>query len=183
MKPNSTPLVTYLNDARANPDVPLLMADAFTLTLRTGLVLCYTNVEVTFSYNGNTYLGNSILIDGLKYTRVSRPRGRSAADHDRGAFDRHHHRRRAVSAGAPGRLIRWRRDRPVPRLLLGSDRGHRDRIGAVVQGPARRHRAKSGAQAPSSTSIPIWCCSTSTCRATSISRPACTHSTIPAARW
>ncbi|MGA8818537.1 MAG: hypothetical protein WB624_14675, partial [Xanthobacteraceae bacterium] len=66
MKPTSTALVSYLNDARANPDVPLLMADAFTLTLRTGLVLCYTNVEVTFSYNGNTYLGNSILIDGLK---------------------------------------------------------------------------------------------------------------------
>ena len=26
-----------------------------------------------------------------------------------------------------------------------SDRGHRDRIGAVVQGPARRHRSRSGA--------------------------------------
>ncbi len=67
MKPTSIALVTYLNNARANPDAPLLMADAFTLTLRTGLVLCYTNVEMTFSYNGNTYLGNSILIDGLKY--------------------------------------------------------------------------------------------------------------------
>ena len=67
MKPASSALITYLNNARANPDVPLLMADAFTFTLRSGLVLCYTNVDVTFSYDGNTYLGNSILVDGLKY--------------------------------------------------------------------------------------------------------------------
>jgi uncharacterized phage protein (TIGR02218 family) len=67
MKPTSSALISYLNTARANADVPLLMADAFTFTLRSGLVLCYTNVDVTFSYNGNTYLGNSILVDGLKY--------------------------------------------------------------------------------------------------------------------
>ena len=45
----------------------LLMADGFIFTLRSGLVLCYTNVDVTFTYAGNTFLGNSILIDGLKY--------------------------------------------------------------------------------------------------------------------
>jgi uncharacterized phage protein (TIGR02218 family) len=67
MKPASAALVTYLNSARANPDVPLLMTDTFTFTLRSGLVLCYTNLDVTFSYAGNTYLGNAILIDGLKY--------------------------------------------------------------------------------------------------------------------
>lgn len=67
MKPTSSALIAYLNAARGNPDVPLLMADAFTFTLRSGLVLCYTNADVTFSYNGNTYLGNSVLIDGLKY--------------------------------------------------------------------------------------------------------------------
>jgi uncharacterized phage protein (TIGR02218 family) len=67
MKPTSAALVTYLNGARATADVPLLMADAFTFTLRSGLVLCYTNVDVTFSYGGKTYLGNSVLIDGLKY--------------------------------------------------------------------------------------------------------------------
>ena len=67
MKPASSALITYLNNARANPDVPLLMADAFTFTLRSGLVLCYTNVDVTFTYDGNTYLANSILVDGLKY--------------------------------------------------------------------------------------------------------------------
>lgn len=67
MKPASPALVNFLNNARANPDMPLLMADCFTFTLRSGLALRYTNVDVTFSYGGNTYLGNSILIDGLKY--------------------------------------------------------------------------------------------------------------------
>jgi uncharacterized phage protein (TIGR02218 family) len=67
MKPASTALITYLNAARASPDVPLLMADAFTFTLRSGLILSYTDVDVSFAYNGITYLANSILIDGLKY--------------------------------------------------------------------------------------------------------------------
>ena len=67
MKPASPDLVDYLNNARANPDVPLLMADAFTFTLLSGLILCYTNVDVTFTYGGNTYLANAVLVDGLKY--------------------------------------------------------------------------------------------------------------------
>jgi uncharacterized phage protein (TIGR02218 family) len=67
MKPASSALITYLNSARASPDVPLFMADVFIFTLRTGLTLCYTNVDVTFPYNGNTFLANSILVDGLKY--------------------------------------------------------------------------------------------------------------------
>jgi uncharacterized phage protein (TIGR02218 family) len=67
MKPASSALITYLNVARASPDVPLLMADVFTFTLRSGLILTYTNVDVSFTYGGATYLANSILIDGLKY--------------------------------------------------------------------------------------------------------------------
>jgi uncharacterized phage protein (TIGR02218 family) len=67
MKPSSTALISFLNTVRASSDAPLLMADAFTFTLRSGLMLCYTNADVTFSYDGNTYLGNSILVDGLKY--------------------------------------------------------------------------------------------------------------------
>jgi len=67
MKSASAALIAYLNNARANPDVQLIMVDAFTFTLAAGLVLCYNNSDVTFAYNGNTYLGNSILIDGLKY--------------------------------------------------------------------------------------------------------------------
>jgi uncharacterized phage protein (TIGR02218 family) len=67
MKPASSALISYLNTARANPDVPLYMADCFTFTLRSGLILRYTNVDVSFSYSGNSYLGNAILVDGLKY--------------------------------------------------------------------------------------------------------------------
>lgn len=67
MKPTSLTLIAYLNAARATNDVALLMADGFTFSLRSGLVLCYTDIDVTFSYAGRTFLANSILIDGLKY--------------------------------------------------------------------------------------------------------------------
>src|SRR5579883_2911837 len=67
MKSTSPALLAYLNAARAGADVGLLMADGFIFTLRSGLVLCYTNIDLTFSYNGRTFLGNSILISGLKY--------------------------------------------------------------------------------------------------------------------
>jgi uncharacterized phage protein (TIGR02218 family) len=68
MKPTSSALLTYLNNARGNPDVPLIFADVFTFTLMSGLVLCYTDVDVSFAYNGATYLANSVRVDGLKYT-------------------------------------------------------------------------------------------------------------------
>ncbi len=67
MKPTSPALIAYLNAARATNDVAVRMADGFTFTLRSGLVLCYTNIDVTFTYGGRTFLANSILIDGLKY--------------------------------------------------------------------------------------------------------------------
>jgi len=67
MKPASTALVSYLNVVRTAADAQFLFGDAFTFTLRSGLVLTYTNVDVTFTYSGVTYLANSILIDGLKY--------------------------------------------------------------------------------------------------------------------
>jgi uncharacterized phage protein (TIGR02218 family) len=67
MKPASPALVTHLNNARSVPDAPLCMADAFTFAMLSGLTLCYTNVDVTFSYDGSTYLANSVLVDGLKY--------------------------------------------------------------------------------------------------------------------
>jgi uncharacterized phage protein (TIGR02218 family) len=67
MKPASIALISYLNTARGNPDAQLLMADAFLFTLNNGTTLAYTNIDVTFAYNGQTYLANSVLIDGLKY--------------------------------------------------------------------------------------------------------------------
>lgn len=68
MKPTSRALISYLNNARGNADVPLIFADIFTFTLMSGLILCYTNVDVSFAYNGATYLANSVRVDGLKYT-------------------------------------------------------------------------------------------------------------------
>jgi len=67
MKTASSALIAYLNTARASADVQLIFADVFTFTLRSGLILCYTNADVTFSYSGATYLASSILVDGLKY--------------------------------------------------------------------------------------------------------------------
>jgi len=67
MKPAPTALISYLNAARASPNAQLLMADAFLFTLQNGSTLAYTNIDVTFTYAGVTYLANSILIDGLKY--------------------------------------------------------------------------------------------------------------------
>jgi len=67
MKPAPTALISYLNAARASPDARLLMADAFLFTLQGGATLAYTNIDVTFTYAGVTYLANSILVDGLKY--------------------------------------------------------------------------------------------------------------------
>jgi uncharacterized phage protein (TIGR02218 family) len=68
MKPTSSALMTYLNNARSNPDVPLIFADIFAFTLMSGMILCYTNVDVSFAYNGAMYLANSVRVDGLKYT-------------------------------------------------------------------------------------------------------------------
>jgi len=67
MKPAPTALISYLNAARASPDAQLLMADAFLFSLQGGATLAYTNIDVTFTYAGVTYLANSILVDGLKY--------------------------------------------------------------------------------------------------------------------
>jgi uncharacterized phage protein (TIGR02218 family) len=67
MKPASSALINYLNAIRAAPDAVLLMADAFLFTLADGATLGYTNIDVTFSYSGVTYLANAVRIDGLKY--------------------------------------------------------------------------------------------------------------------
>ncbi len=67
MKPASTALINYLNSVRASPDAVLLMADVYQFTLATGNVLGYTNVDVSFAYNGTTYLANSVRVDGLKF--------------------------------------------------------------------------------------------------------------------
>ena len=185
MKPASSALITYLNDARANPDVPLFMADIFTFTLLSGLAPLLHQCRRDRSATTATPISrNSILVDGLKYKasvglEVDQQQITVAA-----RVDRHDHRRRAVPAGAARRLFRRLRNRARPQSFFSDrHRRHRDRLRDCCSRAGLALSTRSDGPAPSLRSIPIWCCSTSTCRATSISRPACTRSTIPAARW
>jgi len=63
----SPALTSLLNELRAQPDAQILMADCYTFTLRTGLILTYTSADVPIALNGYTYLANSILVDGLQF--------------------------------------------------------------------------------------------------------------------
>lgn len=67
MRAASSDLIDMLNAARAAPDAQVLMADCYTFTLRTGLILTYTNADLPIALNGYIYLANSVLIDGLKF--------------------------------------------------------------------------------------------------------------------
>ncbi len=60
-------LATYLNTLRASSDAQALVADCFTFTLRTGMILTYTNADLPVTLNGYVYAANSILVDGLKF--------------------------------------------------------------------------------------------------------------------
>lgn len=67
MRAASPALTSLLNELRAQPDAQILMADCYTFTLRTGLILTYTSADVPIALNGYTYLANSILVDGLQF--------------------------------------------------------------------------------------------------------------------
>jgi uncharacterized phage protein (TIGR02218 family) len=67
MRAASTALIDLLNGFRAQPDAQILMADCYTFTLRTGLILTYTSADVSIALNGYVYLANSILVDGLRF--------------------------------------------------------------------------------------------------------------------
>lgn len=68
MKTTTGALLTYLNGLRtANGDAPLCMADLFTITLPSGTILTYANVDLPVFWNGYAYLANSVLVAGLKY--------------------------------------------------------------------------------------------------------------------
>ncbi len=66
MRSASAGLINFLNALRLGSDAQALVADCFTFTLRTGLILTYTNADVSILLNGSTYLANSVLVDGLK---------------------------------------------------------------------------------------------------------------------
>ena len=67
MRPAPPALVAALAAARAAHDAPLLMADCYTLTLRSGTVLTLTDADVPVTLGGTTFRADSILIDGLTF--------------------------------------------------------------------------------------------------------------------
>jgi hypothetical protein len=46
MRAATSALVNYINVLRAEPDAQAIMADCYTFTLLTGLILTYTNADV-----------------------------------------------------------------------------------------------------------------------------------------
>lgn len=67
MRPADPALVAYLAAMRGRADKRLLMADCFTFTLLSGLILAYTDADVPIALNGTTYSADSVLVDGLRY--------------------------------------------------------------------------------------------------------------------
>lgn len=67
MRSASPALVDLLNGLRVQSDSRVLMADCYTFTLRSGLILTYTNADVPVALNGYTYLANLVLVDGLRF--------------------------------------------------------------------------------------------------------------------
>lgn len=67
MRAASPALISYLNGLRTARDAKAIFADCYTFTLRTGLILTYTNADVPITLNGYVYAANSILVDGLKF--------------------------------------------------------------------------------------------------------------------
>jgi uncharacterized phage protein (TIGR02218 family) len=65
-KASTGTLPAYLAGIRGT-DAVLYMADCFTWNALDGQQWFFTNLEQSVVFNGNTYLGNSILISGLKY--------------------------------------------------------------------------------------------------------------------
>lgn len=67
MRAATTAVINYLNALRANPDATAIVADCFTFTLRTGLILTYTNADAPVTLNGYVYAANSVLVEGLEF--------------------------------------------------------------------------------------------------------------------
>jgi uncharacterized phage protein (TIGR02218 family) len=67
MKSTTTAVVNLLNAARTSPDAPIAFAECYTFTLATGAVYAWTNVDAAVAYNGQTFLANGPLVQGLKY--------------------------------------------------------------------------------------------------------------------
>jgi hypothetical protein len=67
MRAASAQLALYLNSLRNTPDATLTFADLFTFSMLNGPSLYYTNTDYPVAYNGNTFVANGPLVQGLKY--------------------------------------------------------------------------------------------------------------------
>lgn len=67
MRAASPQLAAYLNSLRNTPDAALAFADCFTFTLLNGPSLYYANTDYAVAYNGNTFVANGPMVQGLKY--------------------------------------------------------------------------------------------------------------------
>lgn len=70
MKTASTTLINFLNGIRGKTDAMSYQTDAYVFTLLNGSSLYYTKADVSFTWNGDRYLANSILISGLKFKQA-----------------------------------------------------------------------------------------------------------------
>jgi uncharacterized phage protein (TIGR02218 family) len=66
MRSASVALLEHL-DALRSGDAKSLIANLYTFTLRTGLVLTYTDADVPIVWNGHSYIADSVLVEGLRY--------------------------------------------------------------------------------------------------------------------
>ncbi len=67
MKSTTPAVLAAINAARAAPDAQLAFAECFTVTLATGTVLTWTNVDLPVTYDGATFSATGPLVSGLKY--------------------------------------------------------------------------------------------------------------------
>ena len=67
MRATSSALASFLAEQRSAKDAPLLMADCYTITLRSGAILTYTNADVPIAMNGAVFAANAVLVDGLTF--------------------------------------------------------------------------------------------------------------------
>jgi uncharacterized phage protein (TIGR02218 family) len=67
MKQTNLAVIDLLNNVRASGFAQLIMADCFTFAFPDGTNLYFTNADIDVTIEGQIFLGNSILVDGLKY--------------------------------------------------------------------------------------------------------------------
>ena len=67
MKPCSSALAAYLAAQIASPSPSFAWAECFTITLANGQTLYSTGADAPITYNGNVFVANGLIVQGLKY--------------------------------------------------------------------------------------------------------------------